>query len=377
MKNIIPIKKSDVLKSVYFIADLAQTETGQSMHGALSSKGDLIGGIFDRWINTFPEALVFNKGILPSIADGHKVEIISDFYQYNPAIAGIAPDVIGLKVDGETVPFVVFEDSWKPIEGAPQIEIKTFKQPQKMVSLRNQGYNNKFLVMVESNFRIDYLVPFFDKAVFGDDVYQELNMDDRKFIVRDTMGLINHFPEISSDFDQIGTVSILAIMTADDFMSNATLCEGRVSVQRIDSIEECDNARVGNTPLGKLSDFAHQLQNGLYRFNNNWYDGVEDDIPYYLKSSAKHKTRALDFSCQNINDIAVLKKSKSNFYIKASTITSINGKVINKDKIYKISCSILDREGNEGEEYFFQKELLDFIPSKENELKNQIKRFIK
>ena len=57
----VEVNKEDILKSVYFITAIIQKQTSNSMQGALSSKGDLMGGIFDRWINTVPESIVFNK----------------------------------------------------------------------------------------------------------------------------------------------------------------------------------------------------------------------------------------------------------------------------------------------------------------------------
>lgn len=124
----IEVNKEDILKSVYFITAIIQKQTSNSMQGALSSKGDLMGGIFDRWINTVPESIVFNKIILPNIKNGNNSEIISDFYLYNPKIAGIAPDVIGLKTNGQIIPFSVFDNKWTPVKNMPQIEVKTFKK---------------------------------------------------------------------------------------------------------------------------------------------------------------------------------------------------------------------------------------------------------
>ncbi len=50
MKSL-PITKNDILKSIYFITAITQKQNSSTMQGALSSKGDLMGGIFDRWIN--------------------------------------------------------------------------------------------------------------------------------------------------------------------------------------------------------------------------------------------------------------------------------------------------------------------------------------
>ena len=143
------IVKEDILKRVYFIVNLVQSHNGDTMQGALTSKSDSMGGIFDRFINSLSEEVLFDKV----------------YYLYKPSSkeAGIAPDLFGLKVDGRTIPFVVFDEKWKPIEKMPQIEVKTFKAKDQMVSLRNQDYDSEYLVLADLKLRIDYLVPFFDK----------------------------------------------------------------------------------------------------------------------------------------------------------------------------------------------------------------------
>ena len=81
------IKIKDAEKDIYFIASLAQRKEreNQPMHGILSSKADYMGGILDRWINKIPENILFNKIILRQIfTPNDKVEVISDYYAYNP-----------------------------------------------------------------------------------------------------------------------------------------------------------------------------------------------------------------------------------------------------------------------------------------------------
>lgn len=92
----IELQKDDLKKAVYFIANLTQMQGNRPMQGALSSKADYMGGIFDRWINIVPEGVLFNKVILPKIATDKQVSVITDYYDYNPKTAGIAPDVIGI-----------------------------------------------------------------------------------------------------------------------------------------------------------------------------------------------------------------------------------------------------------------------------------------
>ena len=92
----VKININDIKKAVYFIANLTQMQGDRPMQGALSSKADYMGGIFDRWINIIPESVIFNKIVLPEVFNGEEVEVITDYYDYNPRFAGIAPDVIGI-----------------------------------------------------------------------------------------------------------------------------------------------------------------------------------------------------------------------------------------------------------------------------------------
>ena len=107
MHSVVKFNKNDIKKRVYFIIRLVQNQNGSTMQGALTSKSDSMGGIFDRYINTISDSLIFEKIILPKIKTNKKVEIIDDFYYYKPGKnqAGIAPDIFGLTINGKNVPF--------------------------------------------------------------------------------------------------------------------------------------------------------------------------------------------------------------------------------------------------------------------------------
>lgn len=378
----VEIKKNDILKAIYFITAITQKQQGTSMQGALSSKGDLMGGIFDRWINTVPEGILFNNIILPDISDGKDVEIITDFYLYDPKTAGIAPDVIGIKVDDKIIPFVLFNERWETVNNMPQIEVKTYKKPQKMVSLRNQNYDDKYLVMAESEFRIDYLLPFFSNDIFDDEIYERLHMNDTAFIVSNTENRIHQTDQVDVSNDSIGAVTLLKITNARAYMDNSTLCEGNVSVQYLTEIEQKRNSPRGELLNTPISHYCEITDCGLYRFNENWYEGVtEQNVPYYTKrtrgGNIEFLYRTLDISIENIQAIKVLKKSMSSMYIKTEENASINGYSLVENCIYKIDFQLLDRSGNDGEEYFMQKNLLEFIPDFEEELKNTLSQIIR
>lgn len=378
----IKIKKDDTLKSIYFIIKLTQ-DYGHAMYGTLAGRSDLMGGIFDRWINVIPESIIFNQYIFPPIANGKNVEVISDYYIYDPTVVGIAPDVIGIRVDNKVIPFVQYNEHWQDVENMPQIEIKTFKKNQKMVSLRNQGYDKKYLIMIESEFRIDYLLPFFEKTLLNDDIYNEMMMDDKHFIISNSNHKVHQMTPIDNTSDELGEIRLLTITRSDEFMKVATHCEGRVSVQWLSSLEEYTGNKIKDYINEPLSKYCNLTEYGLYRFNKNWYDGVdEDDIPYRNiknKSGTIHhqKLRTLDFSSSSINDIIVLKKNKNCIYVKAIADVQLNEIQLNKDKKYKLSYSLLERDSNEKPEFFMQKELIKYIPSYEKELKQILEKIIK
>ncbi len=364
MRNI-EIHKEDALKTFYFIVALTQNQGSNSMQGALSSKGDLIGGIFDRWINILPESVVFNKEILPNVANGNKVEVISDYYLYDPKTAGIAPDVIGIRVNGHAVPFAVHNQKWTSVPETPQIEVKTFKKNQKMISLRDQGYSSKYLVMTETDLRIDYLLPFFDKACFSNDIYLQMTMDDSVFL-KGNIG-ISGISKINFSKDTLGSVALLKITDAGTFMECSNLCGAGESPQYINSISEGRLTGTTIKPPLPLSNFCTLNTNGFYEFNNNWYSDVFKN----------EHIKTLNFWSSGIDSIYIHKINKTSIYIISQNDTCINDFAICKNIPYKIDFQILDRSGSKGEEYFFSKSIVKAIPDKEKDLNLWLEMIIK
>ena len=368
-KNI-KIMNEDIADRLYFISSMAQKQNGHAMFSTLNSRGDLIGGIFDRWVNTIPDNILFDKIILPFIDNNNQTKIIKDFYSYDPRLAGIAPDVIGIKVKGKVVPFVIYDNHWKPVENMPQIEVKTYKENQKMVSLRNQNYEDEYLIMAESAIRIDYLIPFINPKYYDKNIYNEMISDDNAFIKNNSNELLSKFEEINNTNNEIGTVRILKIMTMNDFMKYSTFCESTVSPQYIISIDESKTKSIENAPL---SHFVNETPIGLFKFNENWYSGVKNGIPT-LKNGKL--VRTLDIKVLNIDNIHIIKRNLSNAYIKTSGDAQINNYNLIGNKIYKISFQLLDRSSNDGEEYFMQKSIVNALPDYADELCNKLKDII-
>lgn len=351
------INKQDVVPYIYFVCSMAQRG---KMYGGLSGKSDYIGGIFDRWINIIPESVIFNKYFLPKITK--RLEVISDYYEYNPKKSGIAPDVLGVKLGTKAIPFVEYTNKWHPLNNAPQIEVKSFKKGQYMVSLRNQNYDKKYLVMVETNLESDYLLPFFEKTVVSEDIYNKLKMDDSIFIKQNLDKDLSSVTKIKRDNTDLGSLRLITVCLASDFMQYSSLCRGGESPFYITKITETRTPRT----LPKILAFA-----GLVKKNkNNLYGWKENK----LTNNKKHKL--LDIYVENVNKIQFLRNSKSSITIYTKDSAKINDIELEANKTYIIKFQLLDRSGAKNDEYFMHKSIIDKIPNKEDVMLTDIKQYI-
>lgn len=367
----VKFNKDDIIERVYFITKLVQNQKGTTMQGALTSKSDSMGGIFDRFINTLSDSLVFDKIILPQIQTDKEVSVISDYYYYKPtkAIAGIAPDIFGINVDGKQIPFTKFNNKWEPVDGMPQIEIKTFKAKDQMISLRNQDYDDEYLVLVDLDLRIDYLVPFLNSNILNEKLVEKMQMDDSVFIVEDKDSKITKVTPIDYSSDNIGTLKLISITNATDFIQQATLCEGNISVRRMKEIRARKVKVKSNLLHDKLSLYANKSPrvNKLYEFNKLWKEktDVGDDVAI------------LDFSADKIDKIEICKYNSNGIVITAfEEGCSFNGTTLEIGKQYTVSFETLSRSENNGSEYFMQKQCAVYLNGIEKQLINELENII-
>lgn len=361
----IEITKDDILANIYFIAEMAQTSHQKGMYGALAGKNDLMGGILDRWINVVPERIIFEKLILMPVIKDKPVKVISDFYKYTPKqeTTGIAPDVLGLKINDTIIPFCVFDKKWTPVTNMPQIEVKTFKSSQQMVSLRDQGYQGEYLILVEANYKVDYLIPFFDAKYFSLDVYKSLVMNDEVFIKSDPNNLIAKLNPINLFNESLGTLKLLCITKTEAFEKCSICCKGGITPLSFKNIIEV--SKVSSNINLKLDHYCSKIECGLYKFDDNWYKDYLD------------KHLIVNFYCDKIDSILVIRRTKSSMYIKVLLDCKFNNTLLVANKLYKIEYGEgFDRTATKNKEYFFQKELVNFIPSYEEELLNKFDEII-
>lgn len=272
MQGII-FNKDDIIERVYFIAKLVQNQKSSTMQGALTSKSDSMGGIFDRFINTISDSLVFEKIILPKIETEKEVHVINDYYYYNPkkSVSGIAPDIFGITVNGKQIRFTKFNEKWKPESEMPQIEIKTFKAKDQMITLRDQGYS-EYMIFVDLQLRVDYLVPFLDKKILNDKIVEKMQMKDEIFIDQDKNSKIKKVTTIDYSSDNIGVLTLLAVTNAKEFMRQATYCDKKISVRRMKSITVRQKKVKSGILHDKLIEYANESTRvkKIYEFNDKW-----------------------------------------------------------------------------------------------------------
>lgn len=369
------IKQQDIIPYVYFVSSMAQ-QSKSGMFGSLSSKSDLVGGIFDRWINIIPESIVFNQYFLPEAIKklnlNKNVRVFSDFYMYDPKVVGIAPDVIGLQIENKIVPFVKYDDTkedtkfWVPQTECPQIEVKSFFGKKYMVSLRDQHYGDKFLVMVGANIDVDYLLSFFDKNIFTENEISKLTMPN-DFIESDTKGLISKTKQVEFNRCSLGSLELLCVTTASQFRNMALkLNTGEIPRYFVDVTQRKVKVKESNySPNSLLSEYCDKQESGLYRFNDNWYS---------LFITPKEKT--LDIEIGDPNALRVIKKTTNSITVLVEeSDTFVNGYNLQKGNQYNINFGTFGSIA--GEEYFINKGLLKYLPDMENNLIESLSQIIK
>lgn len=376
------IKQQDIIPYVYFVSSMAQ-QSKSGMFGSLSSKSDLVGGIFDRWINIIPESVSFNRYFIPKakklMNTNKSVEVISDFFMYKPNKVGIAPDVFGIKVDNKTLPFVKYDDTrskkdyWEPQANCPQVEVKSFFGSKFMVSLRNQHYENKFLVMIEANINSDYLLSYFDKTLFNKTIEEKLLMPDI-FIINNTKKLISQTKKVIFDKDNLGTISILKTTTAKDFMDKALkLLKGEVPKYFKEVKERKQIIQPDKYEIEKyMIDYCdYQNNTKLYRFKKEWQELFKKSS----KATNEKIEKTLDCNISNPHKIKIIGSTQNSIIVMPDEDSLFNGKILKAKKQYNIYFSTFGAVSNE--EYFMLKSEISCLENKEKDLVNMLSQIIK
>ena len=369
----IDIKMDDVLEQMYFVLSLVQNADGP-MHSRIGGKSDYMGGIIDRYVNTVVESLIFTKILFPKLKTTKKVELIRDFYSYDPVIATIAPDLFGIIVDNKPIPFVKYNNGWEAVKNCPQVEIKTLKKNQRMLSLVNQHYDEKYLILTESDYNTDYLMPFLNTDLFGDYLYnkilKELDLYNKEIIVADENGYITPINKVDFSNDSLGKLRLILVTKTKKFIEVSNLAGRGVTPECIEKKEKV--GELSDVPI-ELSSLCYEQEKNYYRFNDNWYSIKDRNGKFYR---SKEEKVTLDFYCSDISSIYFLKMNKTNFYIKITKSVTLNDELLEPGN-YRINLfSGFDRKGSTNEEYFVDKSIFSRIQNCESLLLNEIEKLI-
>jgi hypothetical protein len=280
-------------------------------------------------------------------------------------LIGIAPDLIGVKTFRKNIPFVILTNSgWKQYKNAPLVEIKTFKDDQFMLSLRNQNYDGQYLILVNMKLDSDYLLPFFRRNIFNNKNDRKIRMDDKVFLEPGTNGV--SITDKIKGKKKIGEIEIIKITSANDFIKKSDFCGSWISPYYVRNIKP-SKISIRNSLDLNLSDFCSE-ENGLYKFNKSWYKNFE----FKLKDQV-----TLSWKIDNFRSIKILKKLLSTLHIVSDERNSINNYIIESGVIYIIEFGFIDRRSNNNGEYFINKSLLNNFVDKEKELLVRMEEHIK
>jgi hypothetical protein len=316
----IPVTKRDIIPLVYFIVSMFQQENGHRQ--GTSSKSDYLGGYIDRWINKIPENLLFNNLLL----DGKGFEVVNDYFIYGPQSDKNAPDILGIKANGNILKFAEFnENTWIPIEGMPYIEVKTFKHNQKLVSVREtQLKDDSYYVFVESDFRPDYLISLFEEPFFNNSIADEIRMDE-SFIRVNEGGVITQAQPVQTiDNSLIGNIGLITVIKGSDFRNGTTRCIAGENIYYIKSVVQRQRITGSNMDV---------LFSEMFHYNPTT-DAFEKDW---------NGKRLIPITCNNPQNIRIVKQNAKSLIISTTGHCSIYDNELEPNGIYCIELAEFER----------------------------------
>lgn len=217
----VTITKDELRKIIYFI--LMKFRADPLHRSGTSSKRDLIGGYIERWFNKIAETIIFDE-----LLKSKNYRVVSDYFIYANDSEKNAPDILGIKTNLKTIPFVKYVDgSWVTMDGMPRIEVKVVRKDQYLVGIREPQMVDDYYAFIESNLDEEYLSSIFDRETFHDKYFDQLEMSE-EFIQSDVdHQIIDHLKVIQSE--KIGTLRLIGVYTKEEIRENSILCSKDVS----------------------------------------------------------------------------------------------------------------------------------------------------
>jgi hypothetical protein len=293
----VKITKDELIKIIYFI--LMKYEADSLHMQGTSSKRDLVGGFIERWLNKLAETAVFD-----SLFKNKPYDVISDYFLYNNESEKNAPDILGIKDNKKTIPFVQYNDGrWETVGKNPRIEVKALRKDQYLLGIRQPQMIDDFYVFVESNLSPDYLTMIFEDEVFNEKNSKLLNIDPI-FIKSDkNSSIISHIKPKKTKI--VGSFRLIGTYTKAQVLNNTVSCKPGISpwyVRSVSNVERVIRATEGEILSVEKNKF-------VYKFSDLTY------LPLAIEG--------------NLNNTYLIKSNKGSFFLKTKESLTINGKQLN------------------------------------------------
>lgn len=333
--------KKDLKKITYWIVSKFQVD--EYHHNFSGGKRDLIGAFIDRWINRAPEFLIFNK-----LLEDKNYSVVTDTFLYAQDTNKNSPDVIGLKDKKDNLyKFSVFNDgSWNQVESMPFIEMKTFREDQKIVTIpESQFYDDNYYAIVESHIFDNYLIALFKNSFFDNEYYDLLKMDD-SFIENDGNNLLIR-PNKLEKLDNLGYFVLLGVFKGFNIKKSAIVVNKGDKPSYLVKVEE-----MNKLPQKRfLIDEVIYLENGLYKsYNGNFI------APFNV-------------TIDENSTIRLLAELKSYVFIEVNGSACINNVHV-KDGYYKLHLKDFDKRSKDSEIFVTKQTLLSTCDDETEDLIN-------
>lgn len=255
----IEITKEELSRIIYFIL---MKFRGDPLHmQGTSSKRDLIGGYIERWVNKIAETAIFDN-----LLKDKKYKALPDYFVYGNDSEKNAPDILALeKNDGSILPFSKYKDGkWVTVEGMPRIEVKVFRKDQSLIGVREPQMIDDYYVFVESELEPDYLTAIFEKDIFSEEYFNQLEMPE-ELIESDTGKQIIEHAEMKKG-KKIGKLRLLGIYSKEEVKNNTVLCGKGISPYYFSNATNVDIKRtdIKELSISKKGILDYKLEGGIY-----------------------------------------------------------------------------------------------------------------
>lgn len=360
--NFIELELDVLMQSCYWIVSKFREDDFHQQQS--SSRRDLIGGFFDRWINKTHELIIFEKLINKystlenSSLNGQKTEklpysVLGDSFFYGQGTKKDAPDIIGLKDKNEKIiQFALYNNgSWKLNPNCPHVEVKTFRSNQYLVTIpENQYSDDHYYVIMNSHIRSDYLLSLFDESFFNKKYFDKILLDsDESFIKKnDNDKLIK--PLKLEKNKNLGKYELLGIFKGSYIKKYSRFLKEGIKPWYLQTIDEYPNWN----SQGEIEPI--KLNDGFYTFNR---DDDNSFINFIDESNiGEAEGIGIFFKVELVgNSIAFVKK-----IMKTAIVIDVKGEIkINGfskiNGMFRLNFKKFNRTGNKNE-YLISKDTL-------------------